>query len=223
MPQKINYETQNSECTLNKIDELVFHYGSTSHFPKGYIIFSQGNPVRKFYWLRQGLVKLHKFEGTQGNSILKINGDQSFPGLPDAWSGDQHHFSATTLTQVEITEIDTQVFRSLLQEQPDVAQKIISLLAGEALYYYERLNTRHHKQLPGRVADTLLFFYDFFGQEPLFAFPLSRTELAQFTGTTRESLIRTLAEFKNDKIINLNDRQVEIISLEIICTLSRLG
>jgi CRP-like cAMP-binding protein len=47
--------------------------------------------------------------------------------------------------------------------------------------------------------------------------------MAHFAGTTKESFIRTIGEFKNDRIINLDDRKVDIISIEIIKTLSRLG
>jgi CRP-like cAMP-binding protein len=56
-----------------------------------------------------------------------------------------------------------------------------------------------------------------------FALPLSRVEMAQLAGTTKESLIRTLTEFKHDKIIDLEERNLTIVSLEIIQTLSRFG
>jgi hypothetical protein len=42
-------------------------------------------------------------------------------------------------------------------------------------------------------------------------------------GTTKESFIRTLTEFKNDKIIVLNGSEVEIKSLTIVKTLSEKG
>ena len=56
-----------------------------------------------------------------------------------------------------------------------------------------------------------------------FSFPLTRRELAELSGTTKESFIRTLTEFKNDKIIELNGSEVEIKSLKIVKTLSELG
>jgi CRP-like cAMP-binding protein len=73
------------------------------------------------------------------------------------------------------------------------------------------------------VADLVLYFYTLFDNNPTFRFPLNRRELAHFAGTTKESLIRTLTEFKNDRIIELNDREVKINSMEIVKTLSRLG
>jgi CRP-like cAMP-binding protein len=47
--------------------------------------------------------------------------------------------------------------------------------------------------------------------------------LAELAGTTKESLIRTLTEFKNDKIIELDGKTIKIKSMDIIKTLSRIG
>ncbi len=79
------------------------------------------------------------------------------------------------------------------------------------------------KQLPGKIADVLLYFSKEIYQSNKFTLPLTRRELAQFAGTTKESFIRTLTEFRNDKIIMLNGSEVEIISLDISNTLSEFG
>ena len=187
------------------------------------MLFAQNDPIKKIYWIHEGWVKLHKQVNASQCSILKLDGNQNFAGISDCWDGEHHQFGATTITPVEITEIDPVTFRSLLNDHHGLAGEVMTIMANEAMYYLDRLTSRHHKQLPGRVADMLLYFFDLFEQKPVFHFPLNRTELAQFAGTTRESLIRTLTEFKNDRIIRLEDRQVEILSLEIVQTLSRLG
>ncbi|MGC9342824.1 MAG: helix-turn-helix domain-containing protein [Bacteroidales bacterium] len=53
--------------------------------------------------------------------------------------------------------------------------------------------------------------------------PFTRKELAEFSGTTKESFIRTLTEFKNDKIIEIDGASISIKSMDIIRTLSNLG
>ena len=100
-------------------------------------------------------------------------------------------------------------------------------LVGHAKYhtesYFLPAQVINNKQLPGRVADVILYFYELFHRSNTFEFPLSREELAQFSGTTKESFIRTLAEFKNDKIIITDGKNITINSMEIVKTLSRLG
>jgi len=68
-----------------------------------------------------------------------------------------------------------------------------------------------------------LYFAEKIYHNSSFVLPLTRRELAELAGTTKESFIRTLTEFKNDKIIELDGSSVEIKSLKIIKTLSDLG
>jgi CRP-like cAMP-binding protein len=83
--------------------------------------------------------------------------------------------------------------------------------------------SQSHKQLPGRIADVILYFAETIFKSDVFEFPFTRRELAELAGTTKESFIRTLAEFRNDKIIELDGSKVTINSMKIVKTLSDLG
>ena len=101
--------------------------------------------------------------------------------------------------------------------------QLLNLINQDGLFIFNRLINQTHKQLPGRIADVLLYFAeDIYGQTR-YDFPLTRRELAELAGTTKESFIRTLTEFKHDKIIALDGSHVEIISMDIVKTLSELG
>ena len=103
------------------------------------------------------------------------------------------------------------------------AFEIMKLVSRGGLFIFERLMSQSLKQLPGRIADVLLYFSTHIYNNTVFEFPLTRRELAELAGTTKESFIRTLSEFKNDKIINLDGTSVEIVSMDIVKTLSQLG
>lgn len=79
------------------------------------------------------------------------------------------------------------------------------------------------KQVPGRLADVLLFFSTQIYKKDTFTLPVSRMDLAELISSTKESISRTLTEFRNDKIIELEDKEVTIKSLELLQILSRLG
>jgi CRP-like cAMP-binding protein len=111
----------------------------------------------------------------------------------------------------------------VLQDNGQYGLKIINLLSLDGLYIFNKLMGQTHKQLPGRIADVLLYFAEDVFKTQKFYLPFTRRELAELAGTTKESLIRTLTEFKNDKIIDLEGSTIEIKSLKIIKTLSELG
>jgi CRP-like cAMP-binding protein len=101
--------------------------------------------------------------------------------------------------------------------------QFLNILSLDGLFIFERLLGQSHKQLPGRIADVILYFSEEIYHNTEFTFPFTRKELAELAGTTKESFIRTLTEFKNDKIIELDGSAIMIKSMDIIKTLSALG
>ncbi len=207
----------------SQLTKYIDTHGIRTNFEKGQILFFQNSPVSSFFYVHDGLVKLHRQHAKGRCSILKVEKANHFAGLSDCFTGKSHHYSATTIAKSDVSILNAQMLIEYLSSQPDLSETIMTLLAQEASFFLEKMSNQHHKQLPGRVADTLLYFWNLLGEDHQFCFPLSRLELAQFAGTTKESFIRTLTEFKNDKIINIDDRKVEINSMEILKTLSRLG
>jgi CRP/FNR family transcriptional regulator len=174
-------------------------------------------------FIKSGLVKVYK-EGRNGKVlILRIETPNNFLGLMSVFGHDIHQFSAAAIDNTEIYFSDITVFRNLIKENGVFTMKLMNVLSIEGLYLFDRLMSQSHKQLPGRIADVLLYFAEKIYHSTAFTFPLTRRELAELAGTTKESFIRTLTEFKNDKIIDLDGSIVEIKSLKIIKTLSELG
>ena len=134
-----------------------------------------------------------------------------------------HQYSASAIQSAEIGYIDRHVFDEVVKKNNELAMSVIRKLSLDGLFIFDRLISLSHKQLPGRIADVILYFADEIFKKEEFEFPLTRRELAELAGTTKESFIRTLAEFKNDKIISLEDSMVSIRSMKIIRTLSELG
>ena len=152
---------------------------------------------------------------------MAVPGD--FLGLLSIYGGETHHYSASAIQSAEICFVDISVFNSLLRTNGEFASKIIERIAGDGLFIFDRLMSQSHKQLPGRIADVILYFSEVIFNSESFEFPFTRRELAELAGTTKESFIRTLAEFKHDKIIDLDGSLVKVNSMRIVRTLSELG
>ncbi len=208
---------------ITSLASIIKESGKEFHFSKGQTLFAQDSKVSALFWINKGLVKLYQSENKKRCSILKVEKENGFAGLSDCFGGDTHQFGAEAITPAEVIIIDLDVANNILYNEPEFSQIIINYIALETRFYLQRFSSRLHKQLPGRVAETLLFFHRLFDEEMEFELPLSRAELAQFAGTTKESFIRTLTEFRNDRIINIEDRKIDICSLDIVKTLSRLG
>lgn len=187
------------------------------------VIFLQNTRTSHIMYVKSGLVKIYK-EGRNGKVIiLKIETPNSYLGLTSVFGHDIHQYSAAAVEATEICFTDISIFKTIIKENGLFSTKLISTISLENLFLFERLMSQSHKQLPGRIADVLLYFAEKIYHSNTYTLPLTRRELAELAGTTKESFIRTLTEFKNDKIIELDGSAVEIKSMKIIKTLSELG
>jgi len=192
-------------------------------YDKKEVIFRQNTRTSHIMCVKSGLVKIYKEGRNNRYIVLKIAVENEFLGLMSIFGGDMHKFSASAIQACEICFIDSHVFNRILKANGDFSMHIINQLSKDGLFILNRLMSQSHKQLPGRIADVILYFSDVIYNSPEFELPLTRRELAELAGTTKESFIRTLTEFKNDKIIELEGSKVKINSLKIIRTLSELG
>ena len=99
----------------------------------------------------------------------------------------------------------------------------MKILSDEAIAMMEKMISISQKQVTGRLAEVLLFFAQKIYKQNTFSLPLSRQELAELISSTKESISRTLTEFKNDRIIALDDKRIELKSIDLLQILSKIG
>lgn len=100
---------------------------------------------------------------------------------------------------------------------------IISNINKHNHIIFNRIISLTQKQMHGRVADTLLYLSKLLNDSAEIDLPLTRKELAELSGMTTESFIRILTEYKNDGIVVLNGKKIEIKSFPLIAKLSQIG
>lgn len=210
-------------CLTEEQKEAIWKNSNTVKYNKKEVVFRQNTRTSHIMFVKSGMVKIFKEGRNKKYIILKVAVKDDFLGLLSIYGRDIHQYSASAVMETEVSFVDINTFNSILFSNGEYASQIIKKISNDGLYIFERLMSQSHKQLPGRIADVILYFSEVIFKCHEFDFPFTRRELAELAGTTKESFIRTLAEFKNDKIINLDGSSVKINSLKIIKTLSHLG
>ena len=186
-------------------------------------VFLQNTRTSHIMLIISGMVKIFKTGRNERTVLLRIASPGEFIGLMSVMGDQLHQYSAAAVDDSEICFIDINAFKNVVMENGKFSIQLMSIISRDGLFIFNRLMSQTHKQLPGRIAEVLLYFSETIFDSPVFDFPLTRRELAELAGTTKESFIRTLTEFKNDKIIKLDSSHVEIISMDIVKTLCELG
>lgn len=203
--------------------ENLFSKSNLVNYKNKEYIFKQNTRTSHITLIKSGLVKVFQENRNDKYQIIYLATEGSFIGLTSIFGDELYHNSASSLGKSEIWNIDLSVFKNLMLTNGKFATKILEMVCKESLFINQRLLGQISKQLPGRIADVLLYFAEDIFKTDTFEVPLTRKELAELSGTTKESFIRTLTEFKNDKIIDINGSTITIKSMEIIKTLHNLG
>ena len=164
------------------------------------IIFKQDTLTSHVMFIKKGLVKIYKEIRNDKVHIIRLKETGNFIGLLSIFSEKNHQFSAASVGESEICFIDFSAFKQVVMQNNTFAYHMISLISQDSIFILDKLVGQVYKQLPGRIADMLLYFSEVIYKSNRFTIPLTRKEMAEQAGTTKESLIRTLTELKNDKI-----------------------
>ena len=206
-----------AEISLIKANSNV-----VEHFDRE-VIIRQHTRTSHMMYVKSGLVKVYREGKHRRSFMLKIATPGEFLGVMSVYGSQLNQYSAAALQRAEVVYIDSSAFEEVVRGNASFAMQLLKAISREGLYIFEKWLAQSHKQLPGRIADVILYFSEVIFKNEEFDFPLTRRELAELAGTTKESFIRTLGEFRNDRIISLDGSHVKINSMKIVRTLSELG
>jgi CRP/FNR family transcriptional regulator, polysaccharide utilization system transcription regulator len=204
---------------LKLVDEHKIHV----QFKAGETIRKQGTFMSHVLSVNSGLAKLY-LEGIEGRSaILRIVKPTNFIGGPGIYFDQMHHFSITALHDTSVCFIDLQVFKKILRGNHLFAEEFLKDLSSEVIKVYNRLIHLTQKQMPGRMADALIYLHDeIFGQTK-FPMILSRSDLAELSAMSKESAMKALRDFQKDELIRISEKEIEILDITSLRKISRIG
>jgi len=108
-----------------------------------------------------------------------------------------------------------------LTQHQEIALKVIKLLANNIAEKEDQLVALAYHSLRKRVADALLTLKKKYEHQDgaLFSIAISREDLANIAGTATESLIRTLSDFKSEKLISIQDGKITLLEEKKLASL----
>jgi CRP-like cAMP-binding protein len=214
-------------CATEKLDknelELIAGNRYVSEIKKKTNILNSGSPTSHIIYLRSGLVKEYLIKSDSKEQILQIILPHSYLGLTSLFGDKINHYSYSALTDLKVCYIDIDVFTQMVKSNGNFAFEILTSVGRESLYNFHRFIAQSNKKMYGRIADLLIYFSNVVFSSTKFQIPLSRREVADMVGTSRESTGRVLAKFHNEGIIKISGTKVVINNLKKLEKISRFG
>lgn len=177
---------------------------ATSVYPKGTLLCLEGQPPRGIYVLCTGRAKLSTTSAEGKSIILRIAEPGEVLGLTAAVSNTPYEATIETMESSQANFISQEDFVSFLQEFPEVGIKVARQLTHNCKCAYSEIRSLGlSNSVPEKIAKLLLHWSEHpldQGRRPTGEIPirvtLTQEEIAQFVGTSRETVSRVLGDFK---------------------------
>ncbi len=196
------------------IAKLADQY-ETEQYAKKQSLYQENKRPRFLYYLTKGKVKAFKTHEDGKEYITDLFSDGDFIGYPALIEERNYDDSAVVLEDADIMQIPKDDFLQMIYGNMDVAVKFIHIITHNVKEKEERLLNLAYSSLRKRVARALVDIHAKFnaGREdkPL---EISREDFAHYVGTATESLIRTLSDFKSEKLVGIKDGKISIINID---------
>ncbi len=183
------------------------------HFKKGEFLFEEGKEVKGMFFIKSGLVKVHKRWSDDKELILRFAKDGAIAGHRGLGADTLYPVSATALLATDVCFVDLSFFLATLKVNPNYLFELLMFFAAELKESEKRMHNLAHMNTKGRIAQALLTLQEKFGQSPAghINIELSRQDLASYTGTTYETLFKMLNELSDESIIYTSGKQISIL------------
>ena len=171
---------------------------------------------KNVYVVKEGKIKSYQLNIENGKEqTLYIYSDNHIFDTVTILDGDEHDVSYEVLEDTTLIAYPIEFIRNLLYSFPEFSQKFYLYIAKQMRYMEEMLTDISLYSTSERLIKLIV---QDFNPNNLFRFNildgLSHTETANLIGTVRHIVERHLKELKNENIINIVNRKIQILDSE---------
>jgi CRP/FNR family cyclic AMP-dependent transcriptional regulator len=204
-------------CNLpQRVLEGLDAISSSSTYPKGALLFVEGQTPRGVFVLCNGRVKLSASSADGKALILRIAEAGELIGIPGTIAGLPYEVTAEALEPIQVNFIPREEFLRFLREHGEAALRVAEILCHIYLATYQEIK---YLGLSGSAAGKLArFLLDRTGSEGQnsgavrVTLTLTHEEIAETIGASRETVTRLFASFKKKQFIEVHGSVLTIKS-----------
>ena len=204
-------------CLTTHDKSILGEDKGNNFYKKGQVIFYEGNYPHGLYCIYKGKVKISKLGEEGKEQIVRISGNADTVGYRSLLCNEAYKATATALEDSYVCYLSKKKFFEILESNNTLCINALQLLARELKQSEQQLVDITQKSVKERIAEVLLQLKNKFGVKEdgvTLDVRLTRREIGDMAGVTTETTIRTLSEFKHEKVIELSGKDIKLIKLK---------
>jgi CRP-like cAMP-binding protein len=198
---------------VKELEHLIADKRKTSKYKKKQLLYSEGNAANSLFFIVSGKVKTFKTNEDGREYIVGLHKNGDFIGYINLLEESSYTESAMAMEDTEICVVPKPEFFALLYSNKDIAEKFIKLLSSDLRSNEERLIKLAYNSVRKRVSESLLMLAENYrkGNDRV-SMPVSREDLASITGASKETVIRTISDFKEEGLIEIQGSVITLVN-----------
>jgi CRP/FNR family transcriptional regulator, cyclic AMP receptor protein len=180
---------------------------STAVYPRGAMLFIEGQQPRGVFVLCTGRVKLSTTSREGKTIITKISEPGDVLGLNAVVSGRPYEVTSEMMEPGQANFVPRDGLLQLMKDFPEVAMRVAQQLSRNYFTAYEEIRTLGLAISPSEKFAKLLLSWSTTGPQTDGASQLKLTltheEIGELIGTTRETVSRLFSDFKRKQLVQL--------------------
>lgn len=175
-------------------------------------LFSEGEIPTAVFLVVSGEIKVSRLHQDGKELITNIYTKDNFFGFEAVLENLPYTESAVAVQDSEVIIIPKEDFLALVYSHPDISAAFISLLCKKVVEKENALLNLAYSSVRQRTAMALLKSLERKDEKGLIN--IAREDLARIIGTASESVIRVLADFKDESLISVESGKIRILKPE---------
>jgi CRP-like cAMP-binding protein len=181
---------------------------------KGDYLFHEGDPSQGFYVIQKGAINVHRVNAVGKEQVIRIfrSGESLAEATLATLSG--YPADARAIEPSQVLLVQKAGFLSLLRQQPELALRMLGSMSLHLRDLVSQLEDMTLKDVETRLANWLVKRCATRDAEGPVTIELKTTKrvLAAELGTVSETFSRTLAKFREQKLVAVKGKTVTILS-----------
>jgi CRP/FNR family transcriptional regulator len=213
-------------CSLSK-DEIsnVSKYKTVTSYKKKSIIFQQGAQPHGIYTVNSGKVKIYQVTETGKEQIVRMAKKGDVLGYRALITADKYSCTAEVIEESNICFIPKSVFLDMTTQNGSISNNLLKLLSTDLKRAENKIANLVDKPVRERLAEALLFLketYGFEGDNATLNIVLTREDIANIVGTSKETAIRLLSEFKDEHLVEFEGKKIKLSNIRSLAHLANV-
>ncbi|MBN1970022.1 MAG: Crp/Fnr family transcriptional regulator [Candidatus Delongbacteria bacterium] len=213
---KVKFLKSTSLCENLNADEIemLAENGNVKEFPKKSTIFIQSEPGEIFYILKSGMVKITKIDENGNEVIFAILSSGDFFGEMSIIDNDVRSANAITITDVVLLTYSKAAFFKFIQESFNFTMNLLKIFTVRVRNTDTSIKSLFLDTAQKRILVNFNLLVKKSGYieegQMIIDEIVNQADLANFCGTSRETLSRTLKKLENNGLLVKNGKQIRI-------------